>query len=112
MAAAFKMQLERIARDSSIASKILAHERRTDAFEIGRKLAGHIAAIKIVEPRMGELIERIRELLGAPYRPALRKLAVDEKPLGKSRRLFQRLELERLALGFRARLRIALAAET
>ena len=68
---------------ASIVFQIGARHRAADALEIGGNLAADIAAIEIVEPGMGEMLERRGKCGLFEPRADLRHLAVDQKGFSK-----------------------------
>jgi len=60
-----------------------------DAFEIGGDFVADVAAIEIIEARMGRAARVFRRRLPAQGRADLGRLAVDEKRGGESRHVFQ-----------------------
>ena len=74
---------------ASIFLQVGARHRTADAFQIGGDLAADIAAIEIVEPGMGEMLERVGERGLLQAAPDFGRLAVDEKGLQKARRGFE-----------------------
>ena len=70
-----------------VAIKIGAGDRRADALQVSRDLAPDVAAIEIVEARVGEMIERSGERRLLQYRTLGRRLSVYEKRLRKAGRI-------------------------
>ena len=70
---------------ASIFFQIGARHRAADALQIGGDLAADIAAIEIVEPGLRELLERRGERRLLQLRADLRRLAVDQEGLARSR---------------------------
>ncbi len=69
----------------AIVFKIGARHRAADAFQIGGDLAADIAAIEIVEPGMAQMIERCANAVCLQGDAGVRRLAVGEEGLPRSR---------------------------
>ena len=90
-----ELDRQRVGQHRAVAQHVVARHRAADLFEVGRKLASHVAAVEIAEAGMGELIERRRERSLLQRRAGLRRLAVRQECRGKARHLLQFGELFR-----------------
>jgi len=68
-----------------VAGEIVARHRAADAVEIGGDLAADVAAIKVVEAGMGEVLERRRQRLLFQYGADVGRLAVDQERRSEAR---------------------------
>ena len=92
-----------------IGFEVGAGHRRAEPLQVGGDLAGDVAAVEVVEPRMDELGQGIGELGLRPDRPRRVGLALVQVGRREVRRVVQRVEFLRHVARLRRRDRAALA---
>ena len=94
MRAAGERQPQRLAPHRAVVLQVGPGAARLDQVHVRGKLATDIAAIKIVEADVAEMLQRRGQRRVGPQRSGSRQLAVDQIGLGEARRLFQHVEFE------------------
>ena len=107
--ARFDAHAERRIDPRAVLLEIGAGDRAAETVEVGGNLAADIAAIEIVEAGVRQMIEGGGERALLEVSALLRRLAVDQKCLGETGRVFQLIELFDGEPRLAARHRIAVA---
>ena len=80
---------ERLGEGGAAALQVGARERAADAIEIAGNLAPDIAAIEVVEPGMGEMLERRRKRRLFERCARIGRLAVEQKDRREAGHMFE-----------------------
>ncbi len=105
-------QRERLAQLGAIVLEVAPRDRAADALEVGGDLAADVAAIEVVEPGVGEVVERVGERALAEHRAFGGRLAVDEERRGEAGYVLELRELVSGEARLAARHRNAVARVT